>query len=274
MIIFVYGTLLKGLERESVLTNSRYMGPVMIQAELFDLGYYPGTKEGKGTVVGELYEVNKEIIDALDRIKGYNESNIADSLFVRKEVEACKFADGELVNAFCYFYNHSIKENIIFYGDYRRYILEKENEYQWILAYGSNISSNRLFRRVGEIKEYKSGFIDGFELVFNKKAYRKQTVYANIAYAGHGERCPAVAYKLSPEQVSILDQCEGVPEHYLRITTLFCDNSGDKSITQAYIAHPDRLVWGQSPERVYLDYIQRGYQEHGFDISYLKDIIK
>ena len=52
IIIFVYGTLLKGLERESVLTNSGYMGPAMIQAELFDLGYYPGTKEGKGRKTG------------------------------------------------------------------------------------------------------------------------------------------------------------------------------------------------------------------------------
>jgi len=269
MKVFVYGTLLRGMERAQFLTNSRYIGPAMIQAEVFDLVYFPGIKEGNGTVIGELYEIDQGTLDVLDEIEGYYEGNVEESLFVRKRVNAYKFSDGERVRVCCYFYNSLTLDDAIYHGDYRRYILERENEDQWIVAYGSNISRNRLVERIGEVKEYKKGFIDDFRLVFNKKAYKKQAVYANIAYAGPDERCPAVSYRLSPEQVSKLDLYEGVPNHYMRISILFCDNAGGKSVSQTYIAHPDRLVWGQSPEPDYFDHILRGYRELGFDISSL-----
>jgi len=270
MIIFVYGTLLKGQKRESVLANSKYIGPaIMNQAEMFDLGAYPGITKGNGIVIGELYDITEKTMQIIDRIEGYNENNLADSLFIRKEVEACKFIDGKFVNVFSYFYNDSISTNLIAHGDYRRYILEKANENQWILAYGSNLSSQRLFKRVGKLQEYKTGFIEGFKLVFNIKDSAKPVVYANIAYVGNGEKCPAVAYKLSPKQASILDEYEHISKYYFRIATPFCDNSGNKNIMQVYIANPDRLVQGQSPEPEYFDYIECGYKEHGLDINYL-----
>jgi gamma-glutamylcyclotransferase (GGCT)/AIG2-like uncharacterized protein YtfP len=273
MMIFVYGTLLKGQQRESVLTNSKYIGPAMIQAELFDLGTFPCVKKGIGTVIGELYEVDKETISFIDKIEKYDDGNIADSPFIREEVNACKFVDGKFINVFCYFYNYSITKNKIHHGDYRRYILEKNHEDQWILAYGSNLSIERLSKRVGKLKEYKKGFLDGIRLVFNIKASGKSAVYANIAYIGHGERCPAVAYKLSIAQVNILDQFEHILKYYLRIATPFYDNYGSKNIMQVYIANPERLVEGLSPEPEYVEYIKSGYREHGFDVSYLKDII-
>lgn len=274
MKVFVYGTLLKGLERQPVLGDSKYLGPALVQAELFDLGCYPGVREGNGTVVGELYEVKMKTIERLDRIEGYDARKVTDSLFVRKQVEARKFADGERVNAFCYFYNRSAQTGIIAHGDYRRHMLEKQSSDQWLLAYGSNLSRKRLSQRVGEAKDYKSGYIDGFRLVFNKKAFGKQTVFANIAYVGGGERCPAVAYRLSAEQIGDLDRIEGVPDHYLRISVLFCDRSGGKSICQVYIAHPDRLMWDQEPETDYIAHIRRGYEEHGFDKNYLKNALE
>ena len=70
MQLFVYGTLLKGMESESFLNVSQYIGPAMFQAQLFDLGDYPGMKVGKGAVVGELYEIDQVTLDALDRLEG------------------------------------------------------------------------------------------------------------------------------------------------------------------------------------------------------------
>jgi len=206
----------------------------------------------------------------VDKIEGYNDSNIPDSLFIRKKVEACQFIDGKFVDIFCYFYKDSIPKNIIIHGDYRRYIIEKNNQYQWIIAYGSNLSSQRLIKRVDKIKEYKTGFIEGFKLVFNIKDSEKPAVYANIAYIETGEKCPAVAYKLSPKQASILDEFEHIPKYYFRISIPFCDDSGNKTIMQVYIANPDRLVKEQSPEPEYFDYIESGYKEHGLNLNYLK----
>ena len=76
MIVFVYGTLLKGLERSHVLSSSSYLGPALVQAQLFDLGSYPGIGEGNNDVIGELYEVTPETLAELDSIEGYICSDI------------------------------------------------------------------------------------------------------------------------------------------------------------------------------------------------------
>jgi len=267
MNIFVYGTLLRCLERESALVSSRYLGPAVIQSQLFDFEYYPGIKDGQGIVIGELYECSPETVQTLDQIEGFNAGNIKTSLFVRKNTEALKFADGELLpDVYCYFYNRSTKGTRIYHGDYRRYLLEKENQDQWILAYGSNMSSKRLQERVGKIKDFKKGYVEGFGLVFNKKPHRKQGAYANIAFKD-GQRCPAVAYQLFVDQIQTIDLHEGVPRHYLRISVPFLDESGNQSLVQAYIAHPDKLIWEMEPEPEYMNHIQQGYEEHGFCVN-------
>ena len=264
MIVFVYGTLLKGLKRWPILAHSSYMGLAMIRAELFDLGYFPGIKEGDNTVVGELYEISHEVLGQLDLIEGYDKDKPKDSFYLREEVPAQKFSDGSFVKACCYIYNHSDVGAKICHGDYRRYLLEQETQEQWVLAYGSNMSVRRLTDRVGEVNEYKKAFLENFTLVFSKAAPEKQFAYPNIAYAGNGDTCPAVAYKLSKEQIDILDGYEGVPTHYLRIGIPFRDDIGRIDIGQVYMAHPDELIEGMSPTAEHLAHIQRGYEEHGF----------
>ncbi len=73
MKLFVYGTLLQGLERAQVLRESAYLGPAMITGDLFDLGEYPGVRPGTGSVVGELYEIAENTLEQIDRIEGYDE---------------------------------------------------------------------------------------------------------------------------------------------------------------------------------------------------------
>ena len=267
MKIFVYGTLLQGMEREKVLENSLYLGPTIIRANLFDLGYFPGIKPGEGAVVGELYEIDEETLKILDEIEGYYEKNEKDSLFIRQETVARKFSNGEYLKVLTYFYNSPVTRNQIRHGDYRRYILERNNEYQWILAYGSNISLKRITERVGKIDDYEKVYINGFKLVFNKKSYWEDSVYANICYTGSNEKCPAIAYRLSPKQITILDQYEGTPSHYMRITLPFLDEFGYKNIAQTYIAHPDQLTSKKRPDPNYLQHIKNGYKEHGFEIK-------
>lgn len=274
MLLFVYGTLLKGMEREFILDGSQYAGPAMLQAKLFDLGSYPGIKMGRGMVFGELYEINEVTLGSLDRLEGYKPNQIKNSLYLRREIKIQKM-DGNNVQAFCYFYNHEVKNHdFMIDGDYRRFKLEQEAEDQWILAYGSNVSTNRLIKRIGEIKASKKGYIDGFSLKFNKQATGKQVAYANIIYAGAGEKCPAVAYQLTPDQTAALDRFEGVPHNYLRLSIPFHSHSDNKSIVQAYIAHPNKLVTGLDVEYEYIEHILHGYREHKFDENYLTKILE
>lgn len=120
MKLFVYGTLLRGLERESVLSGSRFLGTVVVRAKLYDLGSYPGIIDGEGQVIGEVYEIDQATLKRLDDIEGYKCNNPAGSEYVRKEVKILTTEVDEPVIA--YFYNRKVKEcDRIVGGDYRKH---------------------------------------------------------------------------------------------------------------------------------------------------------
>ena len=122
MKLFVYGTLLKGLERESVLSESRYLGTVVIQARMYDLGSYPGIIDGEGQVIGEIYEIDQDTLNKLDKVEGYIPDKPKCSKYIRKEVNIVSTEVDDTVIA--YFYNHQVKESgRILSGDYRKYRL-------------------------------------------------------------------------------------------------------------------------------------------------------
>ena len=62
MNLFVYGTLLKGMERYHMIKNLNCLGPAEIKAELRNFSYFPGVVEGDGTVLGGIYELSQENI--------------------------------------------------------------------------------------------------------------------------------------------------------------------------------------------------------------------
>ena len=270
--VFVYGTLLKGLERQGCMEDSEYLGPALLEADLHDLGAYPGIRKGDGNVIGELYLVNEQVLRRLDDIEGYTGDD-SDSLFTREKVIVRLFATGEQSAALTYFYN-SPPNNLVTHGDYRRHRLQQDGEKAWILVYGSNLSRERLFRRVGNVSEFKKGHVEGFRLAFNKQASNGREVYANIVWQGDNARCPAIACQLDPEQIGHLDSYEGVPSHYLRVTVPFTDESGEVILTQMYIAHPNQISSDLGPGDDYVDHIRTGYEEHGFDMTHLEEALK
>ncbi|HAS50585.1 MAG TPA: gamma-glutamylcyclotransferase [Gammaproteobacteria bacterium] len=262
--VFVYGTLLKRMSRSSVLDNSLYYGLAIIEADLYNLGSYPGIKQGDGCVVGEIYEVSQQTGKELDEIEGYDFHYHQDSLFIREEVEACSLSYGAKIDCYVYCYNGDFyNAKIIQHGDYRRFLMEKDSSSkQWIISYGSNMSSGRIAERVGEVTHSQTGYLDDFELVFNKKAFQHDSARANIR-CNEGIRCPAVAWELSKEQINQLDRYEGTPSHYMRIALPFITRNGLLP-AQGYIAHPSRLMEGLTIEPTYWEHIREGYEEHGF----------
>jgi len=257
MKLFVYGTLLRGLERNSVLDAAEYLGLARIQGSLYDLGSYPGLVEGDNFVIGELYEIGWLILNKLDQIEGFDPNYPVQSLYQRKIKKITLLADGTSINAVLYYFNTSIKKYpLINYGDYRRYRLEKKQESQWLIAYGSNLYTKRLSKRVGNVKQIMIGTIPDFKIVFNKKARKGPNSYANITHAV-GSNCPAVAYYLSSEQIKILDEYEGVPDNYLRIGLPFITNQNEIMLAQCYVAKPEVLVANVDPAETYLKWIQQ-----------------
>ncbi len=71
---FVYGTLLSSEPNHHVLRGSRCLGPARTPPRftLVNLGAFPGMlAEGSTTVVGEVYEVDDDVLAALDRLEGH-----------------------------------------------------------------------------------------------------------------------------------------------------------------------------------------------------------
>lgn len=83
-LVFVYGSLRGGSARSMSLRfpESKFIADAKVNGSLYDLGPYPGLvlKESNSVVVGEVYEVDDELLKQLDEFE-------ASSNYLRKQVE-------------------------------------------------------------------------------------------------------------------------------------------------------------------------------------------
>ncbi len=284
MRIFAYGTLLPGMPRNNVLAGALRLGPGIVPGDLLDLGRYAGLVPGKGEVTGELFQVDGRLRDLLDQVEGFRPVDPQGSLYVRRGVTVRRFSDGEPVDAEAYFFNQVTgAETPIPCGDYRRFITEKGNGPVRVIAYGSNISSARLDDRLKDFgperaerrrQTVRVGWMEGFRLTFNKKPEDGGAPKANIEFVGGQERCPAVVWELTPEEIALLDVKEGAtgrPDaHYFRIGLPLETREGPL-LAQVYLAGPCWLQRPARPKADYLRHLARGYAEFGLDERALKD---
>jgi gamma-glutamylcyclotransferase (GGCT)/AIG2-like uncharacterized protein YtfP len=263
-LVFVYGTLLPGMSRFSVLEGATCWGPALLKAKLYDLGPYPAIRLGDKQTVGEVFEVSEATLRQLDAIESFFPEAPERSQYLRREVTVTLVADGSQLTAQTYEWREVSAAKWIPHGDYRRALQEQERPTQRILAYGSNLETARITDRLGAIAQRQTGYIPQFQLRFAKASYSGEHTYASVHFSP-GSQCPAVAWELTPEQVARLDEFEGVStQQYLRVTLPFVSDH-EIGWCQGYLAHPDSLVWHLPPTERYLGYLQRGYAEHGFD---------
>lgn len=83
-LVFVYGTLRRGGGRgmPAAFPGAKFIADATVSGSLYDLGAYPGVAlDGSdSTVIGEVYEVDDELLDELDRFE-------ATSNYRRRRVE-------------------------------------------------------------------------------------------------------------------------------------------------------------------------------------------
>ncbi|MBA2524816.1 MAG: gamma-glutamylcyclotransferase [Pyrinomonadaceae bacterium] len=83
-LVFLYGTLRRGGARAMSMRfpNSKFIADAKVSGSLYDLGAYPGLllSELNSLVIGEVYEVDDEILNKLDDME-------ASSDYWRKQVE-------------------------------------------------------------------------------------------------------------------------------------------------------------------------------------------
>ena len=123
MRVGVYGTLMSGEYNHSVMAVAEGV-PVTdcwVEGKLYDLGSFPGLKEGKGMVRCELF-VTKTLAP-LDSLEGhprfYKRKEVPLYLDENKDLEVCK--------AWVYFYNDTPpEENLIRNGDWIEWQIEQK----------------------------------------------------------------------------------------------------------------------------------------------------
>ena len=131
-----------------------------------------------------------------------------------------------------YLYNQGFEDApLIRWGDYRRQVELHLNEETYYIAYGSNLDQARLEERVGPVKVFAKGHLEGFSLVFNKRN-PDGSASANLRNAGNEARVPFVAYFLPKgmAQLDELDLFECVPGCYRRFCFPFSISPGGSSI--------------------------------------------
>ncbi len=105
-LIAFYGSLLRGFEAMHAIgigDRLRFVGPCLIEGQLFDLGPYPGLRRGAGLVVGEIYALlDPEALQVLDRFEGFEPARPRESLYLRERVPLIEPAASQ---AWIYFYN-------------------------------------------------------------------------------------------------------------------------------------------------------------------------
>ncbi|KAA0224947.1 gamma-glutamylcyclotransferase [candidate division KSB1 bacterium] len=108
--LFVYGLLMRGLERADFLNNpdkASFIGKAEAAGVLYDVGAFPGmiASQNGGVVYGELYELHDPEIffETLDLIEGYWPDQPERSLSIRKIISVAT-ASGP-INAWAYLLN-------------------------------------------------------------------------------------------------------------------------------------------------------------------------
>ncbi|AGA33506.1 protein of unknown function UPF0131 [Thioalkalivibrio nitratireducens DSM 14787] len=263
--LFAYGTLLRGLARAQVLRDARFLGLAWIPGQLFDLGAWPGLRHGSGRVTGEVYDVDEPTLARIDRIEDYDPQDAQRSLYLREQVPVQPLSGASGHPAFTYVFNREPDPaGRIRHGDYRRHLLEQRNGPQPVVAYGSNLSRERIERRIGPVGSRTGGILPDFELRFEKHAATGGSVVANLHFSGSGA-CRGALCRLSHEQLEAMDRFEGTPGDYLRIGLPFRpEGRHGLWLVHAWVAHPARVTAGLPVREEYLAHLRRGYAEFGW----------
>lgn len=106
--VFAYGTLMRNCYNHHYLTGHEYLGQARLKGfSIYNLGGFPGIIPDKtGTVLGELYEIDLQTLERVDRLEDNG------GLYSRQTIEV--WLDENMISAQIYVWNgRVIPENKI-----------------------------------------------------------------------------------------------------------------------------------------------------------------
>jgi len=146
-LVFVYGTLMRGRRRNDLLEDAEYLGTGRISDfEMYDLGSYPAIVPGCGTVMGEVYRVDKRQLKRLDTYEGRG------VLYEREHVLVSMDDGSEELLAEAYVYMPELeRRNEDRVWEYMQPYGSSAGESIWYAAYGSNMCRERFMKYINGV---------------------------------------------------------------------------------------------------------------------------
>ncbi len=114
--------------------------------------------------------------------------------------------------------------------------------------------------------------LDGWRLAFNKGGEGEDggAVTANLVEEA-GCCVYGVVYGVADEDMTRLDEFEGAPEHYRRVTfSVRTEGRRAPQAVLAYLGQPGWVVEERHPESSYLESLLRGAVDHGLPSDYVE----
>lgn len=156
----------------------------------------------------------------------------------------------------------------IFSGSFENGEMRKPDRFY--LAYGSNLSLERMKSRCPDAEPLGTAVIPGYRLLFKKS---KSGSYATIEQDANCH-VPALVYRISSLDEAFLDRYEGYPRYYykkqFRLSVTRLDSGRrmkQKKWCVAYVMHEERSLG--EPELQYFRILDEGYAAWGFDTDIL-----
>ena len=148
-------------------------------------------------------------------------------------------------------------------------LFRPEDSEVYCIAYGSNLSEERMKKRCPKAEAFGTSVIYGYRLLF------KQSMTGAYATIEQDANCcvPVLIYRMTVEDEMKLDRFEGYPKYYYKrefLLPVWGLNGRKKKLRRnciAYILHEYRLLG--EPGEDYYDLLDRGYDRWGFDKNIL-----
>ena len=115
MKIFVYGTLRRHYNNNILLRDSEFLGYAKTEPKYsLAVSVIPYLIKGEDSVIGEVYEVDDDVLKDLDSLEGHP------TVYTRKELKV--FFNEELIEVQAYHWLHNDKEGFYRTDDYTKAI--------------------------------------------------------------------------------------------------------------------------------------------------------
>lgn len=145
----------------------------------------------------------------------------------------------------------------------------------YYFAYGSNMFTYRLEKRVGQVNAVGVAKLTRHQFTCNKLS-RDGSLKADAFYTGHiQDFVLGIVFDINPATKPILDKEEGLGKGYdqKNITVKLIDKGKELDMF-TYVTHEPIKGNDNAPYKWYMDLIVAGAQEHNLDEKYIEQIKK